>query len=73
MKITGNFVSKFKGRIYAYGYPDEPECGVRASTSNPDESPTLILPLGECGVQMLPVDPVQLQLKIHISSNSMDL
>lgn len=57
MRILGQFPKKFSGRIYAYGYPDSPECGTTAA-SDPQRNVSFILPLGQCGVQMLAIDPV---------------
>ncbi|OXA43754.1 hypothetical protein Fcan01_21690 [Folsomia candida] len=56
MFIVGQFLSKFKGRIYSLGYPDENECG-KSAFSDPGENVTFSLPLGQCGVQMMGLDP----------------
>lgn len=67
MFIVGQFLSKFKGRIYSLGYPDENECG-KSAFSDPGENVTFSLPLGQCGVQMMGLDPVGVSQLIWLFS-----
>ncbi len=57
MSVFGVFGDKFKGRIYAYDYPDELDCGVTAAPA-PSQNITLHLPLGQCGIQMTTLNDV---------------
>ena len=65
MTVYGKFGDKFKGRIYAYDYPDELDCGVTAA-SHPSENITFHLPMGQCGIQMTTIDNVSTIHFIHI-------
>ena len=56
--VDGQFADLFKGRIYALGYPDEPECGFSTAGKEPSENITFSIPLGQCGVQMTTANDV---------------
>jgi len=59
MTIFSEFSKPFKGRIYADGYVDEPDCGITAA-GNPNENITFQIPYESCGIQMTSASEVYL-------------